>query len=132
MILLFDYVTTINKARCDRWHEGTEPWVGSDWSNAMQGEAGEAGNVVKKLRRIETGVVGRNDDPKDVLLVKLAEEIADTFLYLDLLATYYGIDLPQAIVDKFNAVSEREGFAERLVMQGPVPTAMQRNRIDKA
>jgi hypothetical protein len=28
----------------------------ADWSNAMCGEAGEAANVVKKIRWIETGL----------------------------------------------------------------------------
>jgi NTP pyrophosphatase (non-canonical NTP hydrolase) len=57
----------------------------------------------------------RGDDLGDgVLLNKLAAEIADTFIYLDLLATYYGIDLEQAVIDKFNEVSEREGFPEMI------------------
>lgn len=44
----------INRRRCERWHPGFphDPggWSGADWSNAMCGEAGEAANVVKKLR----------------------------------------------------------------------------------
>lgn len=44
----------------------------------------------------------------------LGEELADVFLYLDLLAGYYGVDLPAAIVKKFNKVSEKQGFPERL------------------
>lgn len=117
--LSFDEVTEINLQRVSKWHasfrgKGVADWNGADWSNAMQGEAGEAGNVVKKLRRQETGTRGKNDPDREVLLGKLAEELADTFLYIDLLASYYGIDLPLAIVDKFNSVSEREGFPERL------------------
>lgn len=103
--------------RCKRWHPGFpdhDEWVGSDWSNAMQSEAGEAGNVVKKLRRVETNRLGKNDPPASELLEMLADEIADTYLYLDLLATFYGIDMAAAIVAKFNAVSEREGWPERL------------------
>ncbi len=117
----FDTVSATNRARCERWHPGypgpdASGWNGADWSNAMQGEAGEAGNVVKKLRREECGLRGVLDAPTPGLLLKLADEIADTFLYLDLLATYYRIDMPTAIVRKFNAVSELQGFPERLAM----------------
>jgi NTP pyrophosphatase (non-canonical NTP hydrolase) len=118
--LTFAEISAINRQRCDRWHDGfpnhEDDWTGADWSNAMQGEAGEAGNVVKKLRRQELSTPGnRGDDLGDgVLLNKLAAEIADTFIYLDLLATYYGIDLEQAVIDKFNEVSEREGFPEMI------------------
>jgi NTP pyrophosphatase (non-canonical NTP hydrolase) len=80
----------------------------------MQGESGEVGNVVKKLRRAEVGLRGVLDGDRDDLLAKLAEEIADTYLYLDLLATYYGIDVPSAVIAKFNAVSELQGLPERL------------------
>lgn len=116
--LTFDDVTKINRQRCEKWHPGfpDDEWTGADWSNAMQGEAGEAGNVVKKLRRLETGLTSkRHGMPTEgELRAKLADEIADTFLYLDLLASYYEIDMPRAIVAKFNRVSEEEGFPERL------------------
>lgn len=119
MELTFDHVSKINKSRCERWHPGyPEPdssgWSGADWSNAMQGEAGEAGNIVKKLRRAECGMKGVLDGGRDELLAKLADEIADTYLYLDLLATYYGIHIPTAVVDKFNRVSDLQGFPEQL------------------
>jgi NTP pyrophosphatase (non-canonical NTP hydrolase) len=44
----------------------------------------------------------------------LAEELADVYTYLDLLATKADIDLPAAIVAKFNKVSRRQGFPDRL------------------
>lgn len=117
--LTFAQVSEVNKSRCSRWHPGfpvpdSTGWSGADWSNAMGGEAGEAQNVVKKLRRAECGMVGVLDGNRDDLLAKLADEIADTYLYLDLLATYYGIDISAAIVAKFNFVSELQGFPERL------------------
>jgi ribosomal protein L12E/L44/L45/RPP1/RPP2 len=78
--------------RCLRWHgPDSEPWSGADWSNAMCGEAGEAANVVKKLRRLETGTAAQ-DQP----------------------AALDGVDLGAAVIGKFNAVSEREGFSERI------------------
>lgn len=92
-------------------------WTAADWSNAMNGEAGEAANVVKKLRRIEGGLPGNRkpgDDDRDLLLEKLGAELADTLIYADLLASYYGIDLGAAIVSKFNRVSEELGLPDRL------------------
>lgn len=116
--LTFAKLQEVSAARCARWHHGfphgKSDWSGADWSNAMQGEAGEAGNVVKKLRRIETNTVGSKDPGHEALLDKLGEELADTIIYADLLATFYGIDLATHVVAKFNAVSVREGFPERL------------------
>jgi NTP pyrophosphatase (non-canonical NTP hydrolase) len=115
--ITFAEVTAVNRARAGRWHPGfpdDDTWTLADWSNAMCGEAGEAANVVKKLRRVETGLVGVLDLPAVELREALADELADVFCYLDLLATKAGIDLPVAIVAKFNRVSERQGFPERL------------------
>jgi hypothetical protein len=51
-----------NTTRCNRWHlGGIEEWTVSDWAVAMLGEAGEAANAVKKLRRIETGALNLNE-----------------------------------------------------------------------
>lgn len=122
--LTFDKVSEANKVRCNRWHPGfpdDNTWTGADWSNATCGEAGEMANVVKKLRRLETGTgPGVDDPPEDVLRSMLADEIADVFTYLDLLATFYGIDLPAAVVAKFNRVSVRQGFPDRLLGDGEV------------
>lgn len=122
---------TQNISRMHRWHDGGEPWTGADWSNAMCGEAGEGANVVKKLRRIATGLWPTNKYPGDspeqidvgklsaeeahpVLVEMLANELADVITYADLLAAFYGIDLELAIVKKFNRVSLKQGFPERL------------------
>lgn len=131
MTLTFEELHRVNAARCSRWHgEGWDQhdtllgervardhWSGADWSNAMQGEAGEAGNVVKKLRRLELGLWGNRkpgDGEREALVNKLALELADTLIYADLTATYYGIDLAAAVIAKFNAVSIEAGFPERL------------------
>jgi NTP pyrophosphatase (non-canonical NTP hydrolase) len=113
--ITFAEVSQVNRERCKRWHEDGEAWTGADWATALGGETGEALNVVKKIRRVETGLgPGMNDPPEHELRSMLADELADTFLYLDLLADFYGVDLPAAIVAKFNRVSERQGFPERL------------------
>lgn len=106
-----------NVARAQRWHPGfpNDGWTGGDWAAAMCGEAGEAANAVKKLRRIETNKIGRPSESETAPLVaSLADELADTIIYLDLLAAFYGVDLPAAIRTKFNAVSEQYGFPEVL------------------
>lgn len=113
--LTLEGVSRINRQRCKRWHgRDTEPWTAADWSNAMAGEAGEACNVVKKIRRHETNTSTPNDPDLAELVEMLADELADTYLYLDLLANHFDIDLPKAIADKFNRVSETMGFPERL------------------
>ena len=109
----FAEFTELNTLRCEIWHPGfpNEDWNLADWSNAMCGEAGEAANVVKKIRRWEsTGKQGALDAPPAELLDQLADEIGDVYAYLDLLATKAGIDIEKAIVRKFNRVSIREGW----------------------
>lgn len=117
--LTFSRLSEVNAQRAGKWHSGfpvwnSGGWTGGDWSNAMCGEAGEAANVVKKLRRAECGRPGSKDAPPDQLIRNLGAELADMIIYADLLASYYGIDLGAAVTGKFNAVSMREGFEERL------------------
>lgn len=116
--LTFQELSTVNARRASRWHPGFPGpdayWTGADWSNAMCGEAGEAANIVKKLRRVECDLRGALDAPPEELLASLAEEIADVITYADLLATKYGINVAEAIIAKFNKVSDRQGFPEQL------------------
>lgn len=113
--LTFRELTEKSMSRRDRWHHvDTIPWTGADWSNAMCGEAGEAANVVKKLRRHETGMPDVLTVP--VLREKLADELGDVVAYLVLLANHYEIDLGVAVARKFNEVSVREGFPEKLTV----------------
>lgn len=113
-------VQSTNRARANRWHEGDfRGWSGLEWAGAMCGEAGEAANVAKKLKRIEAKLVGNafsehRQEVYDELRTKLGVECADAFLYLCLLASRYEIDLEQAIRTKFNSKSIEMGFPERL------------------
>lgn len=109
----------LRDANVDRrgvWHDqNTEQWTGADWSNEMGGEAGEAMDAVKKLRRIETGVVQRGPRSTDQLLVLLGEELADVVITADLVAAHYELtDLGALVIAKFNAVSEKRGLPQRL------------------
>lgn len=118
-------ISEINRQRANRWHNGfprnADGWSLADWSNAMQGEAGEAGNVVKKIRRLETGLrqaeqgTAADEAMRSILITKLAMEIGDTFIYLDLLAQAAGLSLNRCVIYTFNRVGVREGFPERLV-----------------
>lgn len=105
-----------NIARLAKWHKDTAEWSGADWSNAMCGEVGEAANIVKKLRRDETGVgVSYHLQPAEDLRQQLADELADVVIYADLVAHHYNISLRLAVAEKFNRVSALSGFPERLV-----------------
>lgn len=114
----FESIATLNRKRGRRWHAGRaglNEWTILEWAGAMAGEAGEAANAAKKLRRLEQRIRQRKG-PGDraAAVAKLAEEIADTFLYLDLMCEVAGIDFRAAIIKKFNETSEREGLPERL------------------
>lgn len=109
-----DAVTRVSRKRQARWM-GKEEWTVLEWAGALCGEAGEAANVAKKLRRIASGVKGnRRGDGAVALRRKLASELADVFLYLIVLADTQQIDLSQAIVRAFNKKSFLLGFPERL------------------
>lgn len=119
MALTFQEFAKINRDRCMRWHPGfpgQDGWTGADWANAMQGEAGEAGNIVKKLRRLETGLLsqGNGGETHEELKSQLAAELGDVVAYLDLLAQFYGLSLGQCVADKFNKVSIREDMPQRV------------------
>ena len=108
-------LSKVNRARCDRWHADGAPWISSDWSNALAGEVGELCNQVKKYRRHETGAKQAYNTPDvETITANIADEIADVFLYLDLVAYYFGMDLETCIIPKFNRVSAAQGFPERL------------------
>ena len=112
--LTFAALREVNLRRCLRWHpRGISEWSLSDWAVATAGELGEACNVIKKLNRERDGIVGNTIAPAE-LQSMLADELADVAIYLDLLAAAAGIDLEAAIVKKFNAVSERNNFPERI------------------
>lgn len=103
-----------NASRGKRWHpSGLVSWSLSDWFTAMAGEVGELGNIVKKLNRARDGLKGNKETPEQ-LRVMLGKEVADILIYLDLFCQVAGIDLVAATCEKFNEVSERNGFPERL------------------
>jgi NTP pyrophosphatase (non-canonical NTP hydrolase) len=110
-------LSRVNQARAKRWHNGDlDEWSVNDWLAAFGGEAGEALNAGKKHRRILSGLQqhGNVQTTEREAAQKIMEELADAVIYADLVATRLGLNLAQAIKAKFNAISDREGFPERL------------------
>lgn len=82
-------------------------WSANDYMVAVAGELGEAAGLLKKRRRGE-------NIPTD----HIAHELADVLIYLDLLAAKLGVDLEQAVIDKFNRVSVERLSSVTLRRQG--------------
>lgn len=105
-----------NRARCeanDGFNHKLADWSMSDWFLAVIGELGEAANIAKKLNRFRDGISG-NKESEQQLREKLRRELADAFIYLDLLCTREGIDLPAAILETFNRKSQEIGYPHLL------------------
>jgi NTP pyrophosphatase (non-canonical NTP hydrolase) len=116
-LLTFADVSRINRERCVRWFGGKDldTWTPAEWACAVAGEAGEVCDAVKKLKRFDGGTASANNPQgREAAIAKIATEIGDTFIYLDLMAQALGIDTARAIAETFNRVSEREGFPERI------------------
>lgn len=104
--------------RCEQYFFPLDAWSVLEWSGAMCGEAGETANVAKKIHRMNTLslVLGKSYKKSDMedMRAKLADEVADTVIYLDLLCANQGIDLEEAVRKKFNEVSEKHGYKKIL------------------
>lgn len=110
--LTFTEFRQANKARCIKWHPaGIASWSPSDWLTAVTGELGELASLLKMRNRERDGLPGNKFSPTNK---QVADELADVLTYLDLLAEVLGIDLGRAAVEKFNEVSERVGFPDRI------------------
>jgi NTP pyrophosphatase (non-canonical NTP hydrolase) len=110
--LTFDTFREANVARCLKWHpQGIESWSPSDWVTAIVGELGEMASLIKMRNRERDGLPGNKFSPTDE---QIGKEAADVFTYLDLFCAAQGIDLGRVVAAKFNEVSERVGFPDRL------------------
>lgn len=121
--MTFDQLRRVNLTRALKWHpEGLSSWSFGDWYAALAGELGELnaellkmGDTIKKLNRLRDNIHSKNAGGDfEALQQKAKDEIGDVATYLDLLATRLGFDLEDCIRDKFNKISEREGFPDRL------------------
>lgn len=110
--LTFAAFRKANVTRCVKWHPaGIGSWSPSDWLTAVTGELGELASLLKMRNRERDGLPGNRFSPTDK---QIADELADVLTYLDLLAEALGVDLAAAAVAKFNEVSERVGFPDRI------------------
>lgn len=73
--------------------------------NELAGETGEVCNEIKKLERGRMGLVGGKTDQTG-----LKEELGDVIICVELIAQHYGIDLEEAIREKFNKTSKKYGL----------------------
>lgn len=111
----------MNVERCKKWHPGgIEEWSALEWAGAMAGEAGEAANAAKKLKRCESLLQniyapGRSIIDADQARIAISEEVADTILYGLLLMARVGTNDPESVIRRvFNRKSEEYGFSERV------------------
>lgn len=112
--LTFDAFRHANVSRCLKWHPtGIESWSPSEWATALMGELGELASLLKMRNRERDGLAGNKFSPTDKMI---ADELADVQTYLDLLAASLGVDLGRATATKFNEVSERVGFPDRIAL----------------
>jgi len=87
-----------NVMRCNEVFHKLDRWNPMEWGCAASGEMGELCNLLKKK-------YGRNED---ILLSEIADEIADTIIYLDLLSARLEINLGEAIMSKFDRTSKKK------------------------
>ena len=102
--LSFHTFQKINKLR------NNEAYITVDSSDlffgtAIAGEVGELCNFIKKERRDKTD-----------FSQEIAEECADIIAYISVFAEKRGIDLGQAVTDKFNEVSRRKEVNSRFLL----------------
>lgn len=101
---MFSQLNRMRSEHPEGFNHPLDSWSLSDWITATLGELGEAANVAKKLNRVRDGIPG-NKQSEDDLRAALEDEIADTFIYLDLLAQSQGFSLSRVVREKFNRKS---------------------------
>lgn len=97
-----------NKKRHIEWANGADIPL-SFRGLELAGEAGEVCNELKKIERTRLGMVGGKSGMQD-----LQEELADVIVCVDLIAMDLGIDLGDALREKFNKTSEKYGLVTML------------------
>ena len=105
--------TAMNVGRCvspKGFNHAVGAWSLSDWMTATMGELGEAANIVKKMNRYRDNIPG-NKETDGQLREKLAGELADVFIYLNLLMVAADVDPVSSVRDTFNRKSEEIGYA---------------------
>lgn len=124
MSLTLEQLIAANRSRVAKWHS-LDDWSPLEWAGAMCGEAGEAANFAKKLKRLTTGIPHHdsrltaddqmvNDQMAAHYKQKVTKEVCDAIIYGILLVLAVDGDLEQSLKDVFNDKSIEYGFPERL------------------
>lgn len=105
----FDNLRTANITRAIEWC-GPDNKCSLEFNTIeLCGETGELANAIKKYLRFKMGIPGGVNN-----LDNIREEIADVVICADLLAESLGINLGDAVRDKFNRTSEKHNFNTKL------------------
>lgn len=124
--LCLDELRAGNITRALEWNPGGKDMGGPFAACELAGEVGEAieamgaalgmamatgaiCNATKKAERARAGIAGGVDAAVD-----LGRELADVVICADLVAMRLGVNLGDAIVEKFNLTSRERGFATRI------------------
>lgn len=108
----------LNKERCEQnFKHSITSWNIMEWGCALAGEAGELCNVLKKIQRERDGIAGSRIDGDSTKAI--ADELADVIIYGDLLAELCGIDIAEAVANKFNETSAKVDYKQTLTASPP-------------
>lgn len=84
-------------------------WSIAEWTNAAAGEMGEACNIAKKIRR------GDFNQSLNEGRAKLAQELCDAVIYIDLCMLQIEKDLTKELMLRFNEKSDEVGAGLNIV-----------------
>lgn len=114
-------IPLFKNAKGDIAHPKTKGIDGSDWSllewsGAVAGEVGELANLCKKVRRGDVSLEDMMEDKGKMLSVReiIAREAVDAVCYLDIICIQVGVDMGEAVREKFNSVSDRSGVPVKI------------------
>ena len=113
-VLDFQSLRNANIERQKEWCPDIQPDL-SFRGNELAGETGEACNVIKKLERERHGWRGSKST-----IDCLAEELADVIIVADLIAQAAGVNLGEAVLNKFNATSDKNRLSTKLAINSVV------------
>jgi NTP pyrophosphatase (non-canonical NTP hydrolase) len=105
-MLSFDRLRIVNVMRCNAKYRPLQSWSPADWFAGVAEEVGEVARIIYRLK------AGKYSETEARELMR--HELADVVTYLDLLAARMGINLGQAVQEKFNIVSAKVGSEIRL------------------
>lgn len=116
----FEAASHVNNLRCLNL-EGSNLWSVQDHGCALAGEVGELCDILKKLKRIDTGISHNwpNARTREQLIADAADEIGDVMTYLDIVADRLGINVMTAWATKFNKVSDKLKIPYHIVVTSP-------------